>query len=230
MKYKNIKLNLKNFLINYRDNQDYAICYEMFFEKKPEILLETFKEANNTIIDIGAHLGSFVFLVRAYNQQVPIFAYEAEKNNFNLLKKNITENNLNCKIFCLAVSDKTGNAFLNLSQKQQNHSLLTPFFSTNKQEKVKTISLKNIFTEHKIKTCDLLKLDCEGAEFAILQSAPLEILKKIKNIFLEYHENEQNKVNDLIACLEKNDFKLKKKNSFEYQNNLGVLFFRNIKK
>jgi hypothetical protein len=35
---------------------------------------------------------------------------------------------------------------------------------------------------------DLLKLDCEGAEYVILMKAPAEILEHIARIVLEYHD------------------------------------------
>ena len=53
--------------------------------------------------------------------------------------------------------------------------------------KVECITLENIFDENRITNCDLLKLDCEGAEYDILMNTKKEIFEKIKLISLEYH-------------------------------------------
>ena len=52
---------------------------------------------------------------------------------------------------------------------------------------VECVTLENIFDENHIVSCDLLKLDCEGAEYDILINANKEIFDKIKLISLEYH-------------------------------------------
>ena len=49
---------------------------------------------------------------------------------------------------------------------------------------VESISLKKIFDENKINKCNFLKLDCEGAEFKILESLPNEYFNKINKIVL----------------------------------------------
>jgi len=36
--------------------------------------------------------------------------------------------------------------------------------------------------------CDLLKLDCEGAEYPILMNAPQTVLRRIHRIIMEYHD------------------------------------------
>src|SRR5688572_25562845 len=54
-----------------------------------------------------------------------------------------------------------------------------------------TTTLADIFRDHGIDRCDLLKLDCEGAEYRILYSAPRDVLDRIDHIILEYHHFSQ---------------------------------------
>ena len=35
---------------------------------------------------------------------------------------------------------------------------------------------------------DLLKIDCEGGEYTILLTTPIEVFSRIRNIVFEYHE------------------------------------------
>jgi len=117
-------------------------------------------------------------------------------SNFNLLLENIRLNNFEKNIFPFrkGVSGKEGerNLYLELSP---FHSLY-PKFSNDRDEntiKVHCIPLKKIFDENKIESCDILKLDCEGAEFEILYNTPDEYFKKIREIRLEHHNQTINK-------------------------------------
>ncbi len=53
---------------------------------------------------------------------------------------------------------------------------------------------------------DLLKLDCEGAEWQILHDT--ESLKEVRAITLEYHIDEKNDHNSIKRILENANFKL----------------------
>ena len=65
-----------------------------------------------------------------------------------------------------------------------------------------------MFEKNKIEKVDLLKLDCEGAEYDILYSLPKEKFKKINRIALEAHKREgkTNNALSLKAFLEENGF------------------------
>jgi len=39
-----------------------------------------------------------------------------------------------------------------------------------------------------VETADLLKIDCEGGEYEILESTPAEVLSRIRNIVFEYRQ------------------------------------------
>jgi hypothetical protein len=53
---------------------------------------------------------------------------------------------------------------------------------------VPSTSLDAIFAEREIEQCDLLKMDCEGAEYEILFAASDDTLRRIRRIVLEYHD------------------------------------------
>lgn len=89
----------------------------------------------------------------------------------------------------------------------------SPFHSLYSNEKngkyleIKCISFKDIFDENKIERCDILKMDCEGAEFEIFYNTPGEYFKKIKEIRMEYHNiDENNNIKRLTEFLEGNGF------------------------
>ena len=72
---------------------------------------------------------------------------------------------------------------------------------------VTAIELAEAFTEYEIESCELLKLDCEGAEFDILYHCG-DCLPRIQQIAMEVHagsEPEQN-IEFLESFLTSNGF------------------------
>ena len=139
-----------------------------------------------TVIDIGAHIGTFSVFISKRAKQV--FAYEPILENFSLLKQNIELNNLNNSIFAFncAVSDK--NEALNIYLSDFNTAGHSAFAQSNNYISVPAVSLQTIFDRHKISFCDFLKIDAEGAEYKILYNLPTGYFDRIKRIHLEYHD------------------------------------------
>ena len=50
------------------------------------------------------------------------------------------------------------------------------------------ISLGQLLTDYAIESVDLLKIDCEGGEYAILEGSPADVLGRFRNIVFEYHD------------------------------------------
>jgi FkbM family methyltransferase len=167
---------------------------------------------NAVIIDIGTHIGAFSLFAAAKYPQSRIFSFEPSNDNFALLKKNIVDNNLTKRIkaFKSAVTDgKSKTVTLNLHPSNSGmHSTVFDYDlgKKGKKNKVPATSLEKIFTQNKITSCDILKLDCEGAEYNILFSTPKDILKKIKNIVMEY--DDKGEINKLKKLLENTGFKI----------------------
>jgi len=181
---------------------------------------------NSTVIDIGAHIGTFTLQAAKAHPLNCIYAYEPLPTNFKILKKNIQSNNFNERIFCFpyAVSGKRG--LRQLAQRGSPHSS----FSRANDEKyinVKTLTLSDIFKQNNINQCSLLKLDCEGAEFEILYNTPKEILKRIQKIVMEYHiisNNPNERLPKLISFLRMHGYKVTKCQENRQQANIGIIW------
>ena len=140
---------------------------------------------NDVVIDIGAHIGLFSLLVSQYCKTGKIFSFEPMRENFDLLVSNLELNRMkNVFPFNVAVSKNSGKLNLFLNSDQSAHSI---FSESSESVTVESISLQKIFEENKISSCKLLKLDCEGAEYDIIDSLPPEYLAKIQNMAIEYH-------------------------------------------
>ena len=186
-----------------------------------EYAVEDFQLAkNDTIIDVGAHIGLFSLLVSQFCKTGKIFSFEPISDNFNLLMSNLKLNHTeNIHPFNLAVSKNTSSVDLFLSSDQSAHSI---FSSDSESTTVKSISLQRIFDENKISSCKLLKLDCEGAEYEIIDSLPLEYFDKIENIAIEYHvaDSKPELAKDLISKIKNAGFTIKTR---PHHNDMGFL-------
>lgn len=196
---------------------------------------------NSVIIDIGANIG--VFSIFSADKSNTVYSYEPMPGNFRVLEENIKLNKLENRIFAfnLGIAAKQEKRKLYLG-KSPFHSFLpterSPFnalYSDSQGEReqsfleVNCISLRDIFDENKISECDILKMDCEGAEYEILYNLPGSYFKRIKEIRMEYHNHlDQHKNNGeyLKSFLENRGFSVEKfkKGSF-YQ---GDVWFKRV--
>ena len=189
-----------------------------------EYEIEDFEiNANDTVIDIGAHIGLFSLLVSQLCKTGKILSFEPISENFDLLVSNLKLNHVNNVLpFNLAVSKNLGRLELFLNNDQSAHSI----FSKNlKSISVESTSLQKIFDENKISSCKLLKLDCEGAEYEIIDSLPPECFDKIQNMAIEYHlaDTKPELVKNLIAKIKNAGFKIKTRPHYD---DMGFLIAR----
>jgi len=160
-------------------------------------LIEEYKQegfainSTDNIIDVGAHIGLFTVYASQFCKNGKIFSYEPVKENFELLKENISLNALsNAYIFNNAVFDNTGSIKIYLNEKDQ--AAHSSYHKSEKCIEVNAVSIKDIIDINKIEYCNFLKLDCEGLEFKILNGIDDKYFNKIKKMCLEYHILDKN--------------------------------------
>ena len=177
--------------------------------------------ANDVIIDIGAHVGLFTLYASQYCKNGTIFCFEPVDENYDILVDNITQNNLkNVKPFKSAVSKSESTITIYRKKDEAGHSM---FSFTSHALKVDSISLKKIIDENSVNQCNLIKIDCEGAEYEIIESLPLEYFKKISKLIIEYHfaDSKPKLVNDLKTKLMTASFKI---STVSHSSDMGLLY------
>jgi FkbM family methyltransferase len=137
-----------------------------------------------TVVDIGAHIGLFSIRAAAISRRV--ISCEPWPDNFDLLIRN-TSSFPNIAPRRQALWSRRGTATLHLSGNPAAPSLLPGLADCRERIPVECLTLEDLFREHAIDRCDILKLDCEGAEYEILFGAPRELLRRIDRICMEYH-------------------------------------------
>jgi FkbM family methyltransferase len=157
-----------------------------------------------TVVDIGANAGYFSLFAAAKFPRSRIFSYEPVPVNYEQLQRH---RNLNSsqqiKCYQQAVARDNGEISLSFDKSDSFTTSATMFRPANIEEqslRVPCVSLQAVLDDNGIKNCDLLKMDCEGAEYDILYNCPVDYLQRIDQIAMEVHRGE--KENQNIDALE----------------------------
>jgi FkbM family methyltransferase len=206
-----------------------------FYEVFREIFMEDFYRMNDLItyldnkpvvVDIGGNVGYFSFLLSAKKPGAMVYAFEPMSENAAVFRQNISLNPGLEKHIIIAEKAVTGNNnehvdifFDSQTDNSVVASLVKDFSSLNTSVKrVACISLDRIISENKLKQIDLLKVDCEGSEYAIFYDSPAHIFDMVNVIAIETHELDRDTRNTtaLISFLEGKGFTVE---SFIAENN-----------
>jgi FkbM family methyltransferase len=199
--------------------------------------------SGDVCVDIGANLGAFTFkFVNSFNRLISI---ESAIGNINFLNNMIREKNINNVITLQkAVAAKNNNTVKlrplmhnnydsigslgNLSTQLHSFTSDEGWIDNDIYEVVETISLEGLFSTYNLKKIDLMKIDCEGAEFDLLYSKDLS---NIKLIVMEVHSFlGKQKQNELIQNILQthNIFKSSTDFKTDVNNNFTISFINKL--
>jgi FkbM family methyltransferase len=162
----------------------------------------------NTVLDIGAHVGTFTLWASSRSPSSSrIVALEPNPESFNYLQQNVYANGLNGRVQLIpgAIGGREGQG--------EVLGLSTPLGTRVERTEAPTpsgtriYSLQSILESARFEHCDVLKMDCEGAEYETILDAPDETLMAIDMIMCEYHPVQSHSVDELLDRLERCGFK-----------------------
>ena len=164
------------------------------------------------IIDIGAGIGDYTLYAAVAQPNIQVFSFEPYPESFAIMQENLLLNGIsNVQIFDKAIDAASGELMLDLTSGEplQFQSYLKKAVNIEKSLSVRALSLADAFAMLAIDSCDLLKLDCEGAEYSILFGTPQPVLELIQRVVMEYHDNMvQYNHNDLTRFLNERGFRV----------------------
>ena len=122
--------------------------------------------------------------------------------------------------FNKAVSKSDSPVRIYLNSDESGHSM---FQANESYVDIDSTSLENIIIDNNLTSVDFLKLDCEGAEYEIIESLPTPKFREINKMIIEYHlaDSKPYLLRNLIDTLESNSFRIFKKRLFP---DIGFLY------
>jgi len=185
-------------------------------------------------VDLGANFGfGSVYFIR---NKIKCYLIDADHYNVEILNNAYSKNSL-VKIYPYAVCDKDGIVDF---YSDESASVVSSLFYLDangvylegrKKTEVEGITPNTLIDKYIDEDyIDLMKIDIEGSEYSFFETISDINLKKISKMIIEFHNNENFKVMDILTKLSKNDFKFKldKWGSFTdpfiVGNKMGVIY------
>lgn len=139
-------------------------------------------DCNSVIFDVGGYKGDWAHQIYSL-YKCYIFIFEpVEEYYLHLVEK--FKNNKKIKVFQFGLLDKTSELKI-----YNNYDSSSIYRETDKTEIINVVSFNEFVQEHKIQDIDLMKINIEGGEYALL----LDVINNeqqsiIKNIQIQFHD------------------------------------------
>lgn len=155
------------------------------------------------VVDIGAATGDFAIFASRVRGAARVVAVEAGSDAFELMKSAIAANGISgVTPRHLAIDDLDGTVYMDPD------SFVISRNPTARSLSVPAMRLSRLMDSEGIEVCDLLKLDCEGAEFPILFGLQASDFTRLPRIVMETHEGPGRALPDLIGLLESHGYRV----------------------
>jgi FkbM family methyltransferase len=159
----------------------------------------------DVIVDIGANMGVFALWAAPQAIDGRVICIEPTQV-IECLELSVSQNHLrNVSVVKCAISDKPGTLELmeypgftavthsaNFQPAHWGQFFINLLWRKHRTEPVRTScqcrTLEDVLSEQNVEKVDLLKIDCEGGEYAIFESVSDTVLGRISRIVMEFHE------------------------------------------
>lgn len=192
--------------------KDFAASYiphilkEIYIDRIYEPYLENIKDG--VCIDVGGNIGLWSQFVSPLAKKV--YTLEPSSDHFKTIKYMLEYNKIgNVEPLQIALSHENGTVDLYHSQNVTAHSLYHGMDNAGSSERVEAVTLDALVARLKIEHINFMKLDPEGAEFAILGSVGFKkIAPIIDALVVELHSWPGINYNQAIHALKDNGFEV----------------------
>ena len=170
---------------------------------------------NPVVFDIGANIGAFTNWLARFFKTGTIYSFEPQRLVFQLLCANLAINNLhNVHAHNIALGEintriKILEPNYNIPADFGTFSLIKNTIENKTTELiVDMLTVDTFFTSNEINRIDLIKIDVEGMDLAVLRGAEKTIKKYLPVIFVEYFDNNINMFREIEEFLSQFHYKI----------------------
>lgn len=175
---------------------------------------------SETVFDVGANLGIYTLNACAANPSSVVHAFEPTPAHAAHLRRTLEANGIeSTHVHEMAIGDKSGEAFLNLWAGGQNDNEGMNFI-TSAPRSVETLSVRvrsldDFCQTNDIDHIDLMKMDVQGNERAVLDGATrLLAERRLRTLFVELNwdpdPDQPCTASEVVEVLAANGFKFSK--------------------
>lgn len=170
-----------------------------YYEAKELEIFEELVTHASVLFDLGANIGIYSVTGCLRAPALRSYAFEPVAENQAILRRNIAANHLEDRISVepVAVSDRTGKARIHLGF-SGNHSLENVQGGDSRE--IETVSLDEFIAATGVSP-DLMKVDVEGHEAAVVDGARRLLADHAPTTFMEYTPGAQHDLESLIDRL-----------------------------
>lgn len=185
-------------LVERPSSTDQAVIREIWEENVYHLDRSDFA-GSGVALDIGANIGAFALQAAHFGAR-RVIAYEPEEENYGLLLANIAAHPaLGAVIEPVRSAIWSHERELWLLPRQGDTKVSEEILA--EAQRITALTLDQVVRAHEIAECDVLKLDVEGAEYAIFSALSLEAQGRFRRIVLEFHAAPDEVFGRLVAQL-----------------------------
>lgn len=167
-----------------KGSSDYDTFYQVIVHNQ---YLFNYQLVPEVIIDGGANIGLASIAFKNRFPNATIIAIEPDKENFELLKSNVSPYT---NIHTINAGIWNKKAILMISDKYSygKWGMVTEEVEEYTEGAISTVTISEIMQDYKLDKIDILKLDIETAERELFSSGYEDWLPKVKVIVIELHD------------------------------------------
>lgn len=160
------------------------------FDRAGADALSFFVEDGDQIADVGANIGYVSCLLLQKSKKTTVICYEPQPIVVDLLRKNLAQfDEARWRVVEAGLSDGNGTAMLKVDEDNRGSSRLAG--DADKSENLRQIELRNSGDEFsQLERLDILKIDIEGHEWTMLNSAKEQLHRLFPKAIL-YEDNQR---------------------------------------
>lgn len=176
------------------DSVDNRIAVQLDYEPGLSDFIAKEVSGAGGFLDIGCNVGWFSTLVASLpSRPEQVVSVDANPRMVECCRNNLRLNHFSGEVVCCALGPNRGRVTFHIPEKRHSRASLglanTQGFGATREIEVEMVPLADLLERFPEGRCDLIKMDIEGYELATLREVPVEVIRRVGTIVLEYSQS-----------------------------------------